>query len=125
MAALSSALRSRVSASAISAVLRARKNVIIELEASPPVSRLSSLRKRSSCIPRILIRFLPVMKVTGKFELLDVDASSPQRDCHRSSAIGSRCGVPTMGFGSTRYLNAFMMAPVDMASECMSLIHQT
>lgn len=52
MAALSSAVRSRVWASAISVVLRARKNVIIEFEASPSVTRLSSLRRRSSCIPR-------------------------------------------------------------------------
>ncbi|XP_042465124.1 uncharacterized protein LOC122047736 [Zingiber officinale] len=85
MAALSSALRSRVSASAISAVLRARKNVIIELEASPPVSRLSSLRKRSSCIPRLpassscLMSMLPLHSAIATARLQSVLAAESQR----------------------------------------------
>ncbi|WOL08339.1 hypothetical protein Cni_G17092 [Canna indica] len=52
-------------------------------------------------------------KITGEFELLDVDASSSQCDCFRSSQFGSRRRVPEVGLSSTRHLNAFMTAAPD------------
>ncbi|CAL9061652.1 unnamed protein product, partial [Musa banksii] len=100
MVAFSFVVRSRVSARTILMALRPSKKQITESEASPSMRQVASLRRRNFIFTRA--RLLLVVKITGEFALLGVDAASPQRDCLRSSAFGSRRGVPTMGISSTR-----------------------
>ncbi|CAL9211660.1 unnamed protein product, partial [Musa hybrid cultivar] len=100
MVAFSFVVRSRVSARTILMVLRPSKKQITELEASPSMRLVASLRRRNFIFTRA--RLLLVVKITGEFALLGVDAASPHCDCLRSSAFGSRRGVPTMGISSTR-----------------------
>ncbi|XP_074571964.1 uncharacterized protein LOC141828434 [Curcuma longa] len=85
MAALSPTVCSRVSAWAISAMLRARKNVITELGASPSAKQLAPSRRRSSCISRLpatsscLMSMLPLHSAIATARLQSVLAAESQR----------------------------------------------
>ncbi|RWW18827.1 hypothetical protein GW17_00017153 [Ensete ventricosum] len=85
MAAFSFVVRSRVSARTISMALRPSKKQITELEVSPSMRQVASLRRRSSCTPRLpvsshcLVSMLPLHSAIASARLRSVLAAESQR----------------------------------------------
>ncbi|URE21025.1 hypothetical protein MUK42_11659 [Musa troglodytarum] len=85
MAAFSFVVRSRVSSRTILMALRPSKRQITELEASPSMRHVASLRRRSSCAPRLpvsshcLVSMLPLHSAIASARLRSVLAAESQR----------------------------------------------